>query len=360
MEVIRKIAADSNQMELTKEKYYELYNVAVSLLRTIDLLDPEKGRRAEMGGRESFSYPLVPGTQLQPNSHQPAMPSGSFDLDAVLAGHKPSFAAEFYAARSSFSDPVYAAQAAAAAAAQFAATNNMGGHPSHPSAHPQGHPTGPPPPPTPTATYAMYAQQQQQQQHQQQQQQQHHQQHASQSSTSGHPSHPAHPSSSAQSTQQQHTLLPQQHLHHPSAHPHGHPASHQHGHPSSHPLHPQPTHPPPSQAHHPAHPAAATTVANRMKNFTGEVFFDDVSESRKPKRRRRRTVFATKRNLRCHMCNATETPEWRRGPDGDHTLCNACGLHYAKTLKKERRAREGRKHSIDILLNESVRAVRLV
>ena len=29
---------------------------------------------------------------------------------------------------------------------------------------------------------------------------------------------------------------------------------------------------------------------------------------------------------RCHSCNRAETPEWRRGPDGARTLCNACGL----------------------------------
>nr|CAG8540171.1 1466_t:CDS:2 [Entrophospora candida] len=29
---------------------------------------------------------------------------------------------------------------------------------------------------------------------------------------------------------------------------------------------------------------------------------------------------------RCHSCNISETPEWRRGPDGARTLCNACGL----------------------------------
>ncbi|KAH7124868.1 hypothetical protein B0J13DRAFT_149677 [Dactylonectria estremocensis] len=36
---------------------------------------------------------------------------------------------------------------------------------------------------------------------------------------------------------------------------------------------------------------------------------------------------------KCHRCNRTDTPEWRRGPDGARTLCNACGLRYAK-LKK--------------------------
>ncbi|KAI9299356.1 GATA zinc finger-domain-containing protein [Cunninghamella echinulata] len=38
---------------------------------------------------------------------------------------------------------------------------------------------------------------------------------------------------------------------------------------------------------------------------------------------------------RCHSCHTTETPEWRRGPDGARTLCNACGLHYSKLLRKE-------------------------
>ncbi|CAO3669729.1 unnamed protein product [Rhizopus microsporus] len=54
--------------------------------------------------------------------------------------------------------------------------------------------------------------------------------------------------------------------------------------------------------------------------------------SMRPKYRRR-----NKRNMigqRCHSCNTTETPEWRRGPDGARTLCNACGLHYSKLLRK--------------------------
>ncbi|CAO3613388.1 unnamed protein product [Cunninghamella echinulata] len=38
---------------------------------------------------------------------------------------------------------------------------------------------------------------------------------------------------------------------------------------------------------------------------------------------------------RCHSCNISETPEWRRGPDGARTLCNACGLHYAKLTRKK-------------------------
>ncbi|KDQ06568.1 hypothetical protein BOTBODRAFT_149615 [Botryobasidium botryosum FD-172 SS1] len=40
---------------------------------------------------------------------------------------------------------------------------------------------------------------------------------------------------------------------------------------------------------------------------------------------------------RCHSCNIRETPEWRRGPDGARTLCNACGLHYAKLIRRRDR-----------------------
>ncbi|KAF8896119.1 hypothetical protein BD779DRAFT_562732 [Infundibulicybe gibba] len=41
---------------------------------------------------------------------------------------------------------------------------------------------------------------------------------------------------------------------------------------------------------------------------------------------------------KCHSCNIRETPEWRRGPDGARTLCNACGLHYAKLMRKRVKA----------------------
>ncbi|KAI5963280.1 uncharacterized protein KGF55_003072 [Candida pseudojiufengensis] len=36
----------------------------------------------------------------------------------------------------------------------------------------------------------------------------------------------------------------------------------------------------------------------------------------------------------CQHCLSQETPEWRRGPEGSRTLCNACGLFYSKLIKK--------------------------
>ncbi|KAI0067301.1 hypothetical protein BV25DRAFT_1819632 [Artomyces pyxidatus] len=58
---------------------------------------------------------------------------------------------------------------------------------------------------------------------------------------------------------------------------------------------------------------------------------------------------------KCHSCNIRETPEWRRGPDGARTLCNACGLHYAKLMRKRDKAGgpDGKGPAIDL---ETLRA----
>ncbi|GEQ71949.1 hypothetical protein JCM33374_g5635 [Metschnikowia sp. JCM 33374] len=44
-------------------------------------------------------------------------------------------------------------------------------------------------------------------------------------------------------------------------------------------------------------------------------------------------VISKPMNL-CHRCGTTDTPEWRRGPKGLRTLCNACGLFHAKLVKR--------------------------
>ncbi|KAI4525960.1 hypothetical protein K525DRAFT_289187 [Schizophyllum commune Loenen D] len=60
---------------------------------------------------------------------------------------------------------------------------------------------------------------------------------------------------------------------------------------------------------------------------------------------------------KCHSCNIRETPEWRRGPDGARTLCNACGLHYAKLMRKRSKLNNGEAPHIDLeTLRASARA----
>jgi len=71
-----------------------------------------------------------------------------------------------------------------------------------------------------------------------------------------------------------------------------------------------------------------------------------------PVKRKRRKPVVTNRT--CKICGDTETPEWRKGPQGSHTLCNACGLNYAKKVKTERQnlERQGRrKQSIDGIID---------
>ncbi|KAL1648121.1 hypothetical protein SLS58_002448 [Diplodia intermedia] len=36
----------------------------------------------------------------------------------------------------------------------------------------------------------------------------------------------------------------------------------------------------------------------------------------------------------CSWCGTTSSPEWRKGPSGPKSLCNACGLRYAKFRRK--------------------------
>ncbi|KAL9559854.1 hypothetical protein MBANPS3_000234 [Mucor bainieri] len=66
-----------------------------------------------------------------------------------------------------------------------------------------------------------------------------------------------------------------------------------------------------------------------LKNASTNVL--SLNNAGRLRKRGKRPVFQG----RCHSCNISETPEWRRGPDGARTLCNACGLHYAKLAKKK-------------------------
>ncbi|KJE90224.1 hypothetical protein CAOG_01565 [Capsaspora owczarzaki ATCC 30864] len=55
----------------------------------------------------------------------------------------------------------------------------------------------------------------------------------------------------------------------------------------------------------------------------------------KPRRRtgRRRHVNKKKRTRACQMCHTKKVPQWRKGPDGTASLCNACGLRWQKQVR---------------------------
>jgi hypothetical protein len=72
--------------------------------------------------------------------------------------------------------------------------------------------------------------------------------------------------------------------------------------------------------------------------------------AKRQKRVRRGKAKPEPGNLHCFHCGETDTPEWRRGPAGPKTLCNACGLQYAKYLR-EADKREKCRSPLSLVLN---------
>jgi len=65
--------------------------------------------------------------------------------------------------------------------------------------------------------------------------------------------------------------------------------------------------------------------------------FSSLSNSRVRKPfHKRRPAHMDKNMLFCHFCGRKDTPEWRKGPSGPATLCNACGLQWAKKMRAQR------------------------
>ena len=49
------------------------------------------------------------------------------------------------------------------------------------------------------------------------------------------------------------------------------------------------------------------------------------------------------RQISCLRCGTMVTPQWRSGPEGPRTMCNACGVKYRKELRDRERQGEKRK-----------------
>eukprot|EP00727_Mastigamoeba_balamuthi_P008868 m51a1_g4603 putative gata-binding transcription factor (368) ;mRNA; f:234939-236312 len=71
------------------------------------------------------------------------------------------------------------------------------------------------------------------------------------------------------------------------------------------------------------------------KSLEPETVAESSYECAAPPKQKRRKRAKNPAAFFCHICGTTETSEWRRGPDNCKSLCNACGLHYAKIVKKE-------------------------
>ncbi|CEP16570.1 hypothetical protein [Parasitella parasitica] len=79
-------------------------------------------------------------------------------------------------------------------------------------------------------------------------------------------------------------------------------------------------------------PTAAATTTKRPSSAIVEQDYRTTTtqNSNRPLKRQnnenRKKMKASHSKQQCHSCNSTETPEWRKGPLGPRTLCNACGL----------------------------------
>jgi len=67
------------------------------------------------------------------------------------------------------------------------------------------------------------------------------------------------------------------------------------------------------------------------------------------KSQNRPKVIKPKNRQQCDKCHTAVTPQWRKGPNGPASLCNACGLRYANRCKKEQDIRV--RSSISVLVN---------
>ncbi|GAM21734.1 hypothetical protein SAMD00019534_049090 [Acytostelium subglobosum LB1] len=99
-----------------------------------------------------------------------------------------------------------------------------------------------------------------------------------------------------------------------------------------------------------------TLIINNNNTITNN---NNVNANGKRKRRPRAPAPFLD-SLFCHSCGETQTSQWRRGPDGCKSLCNACGIRFANIVNKEKALaeKEGNKTavSINMLLNDSAAA----
>lgn len=78
------------------------------------------------------------------------------------------------------------------------------------------------------------------------------------------------------------------------------------------------------------------------------------TESQKSKKKSKKSFphAETESKKKCQICGTSNTPEWRNGSMGENNLCNACGLHFAKSLKSFQEG-EMKKEDVEQLLNSN-------
>lgn len=76
-------------------------------------------------------------------------------------------------------------------------------------------------------------------------------------------------------------------------------------------------------------PATGDAVSTLRRHSVAGIAGGEETSSRK---RGKRKAAGLEQRV-CHTCGRTDSPEWRKGPLGPKTLCNACGLRFSKKVK---------------------------
>lgn len=70
---------------------------------------------------------------------------------------------------------------------------------------------------------------------------------------------------------------------------------------------------------------ALVKIADESSQHTEDEYLSSFDSSEKKEGYQQHSVVAVKK---CTHCEVTKTPQWREGPMGPKTLCNACGVRY--------------------------------
>ncbi|XP_072986146.1 GATA transcription factor 5-like [Typha latifolia] len=83
--------------------------------------------------------------------------------------------------------------------------------------------------------------------------------------------------------------------------------------------------------------SSSSSSSSSVLLYEPSLLFDDsppLPKKQKPKKRGRKPKISPPNSLagagerRCSHCGVQKTPQWRAGPEGAKTLCNACGVRY--------------------------------
>lgn len=90
------------------------------------------------------------------------------------------------------------------------------------------------------------------------------------------------------------------------------------------------------------HQVTSVSLLHRMSRAARKRKHDRSSSSssdsfEKDKVRKRRVTHVASTAGECIWCHTKKTAQWRKGPGGPRTLCNACGLEWAKLIRIEAR-----------------------